>query len=597
MTYLNEIHAGANIGRHGEVRDITKKYSYLDKSFPDHPARYDGSQHLDQFQKAVHHEFINGRNIFIAASPAAGKTRPITTAILDIYNQSAATGQQIPRVLVSVPLSQLAQQTQDDYVDIFIKLFTARTPGYSESEELLKMANIASMFPNQIQQQLLLILKVLYRESNYNDLITFIKTNLVGVATQGSPNRPSNTSIIDIGVVELAAKQAATKKYEIVIIDEVQQLFQEAPTEYDETLKKDVGYYDTIFKKCSNSQFAFLTGSLAGKTTENFIDHLQDYYKIKHIRLMSAKTMPHQAPSKNRSELRVVPYEEMGDGRIGQLPRLANVISERVQNNIKYNALILFSKANIYKLCYLLIDKIQPKSIIGQMDRGVKTQEDSSDPWTFKQPFGRSVGQVSKTGSPFQQPKPTRTRQSTLDKSQVSRFGDYQAKQRIKVGQRQFISNELLAQCLVRGFGFIIGGQKRDIKTDIQKELFLEYEDKKLVQELFKNGKIKFILATDAVGIGVNMIVQHLYIPTLHKFSTGRFAEIDTSSLIQLIHRAGRGAVPTAFIYTPPGNVEKITELIAKDPTETVDIVDIDRLKNVTPINKLLLLLKQMSRS
>lgn len=593
MEHIIEIHAGADIPGH----NINQKYTYFDKSMGDNPKKQYQDMSMDAYQKRVYQQILNNRNIFVAASPAAGKTRPTTKALLQKYIIAAENRDRPPKVLVSVPLAQLALQTQEEYVNIFIDLFTKRTPGYNEDQESIKMSRIINMFPGKIRDELALLVGETYTSFQYHKLFNFIKNNMIGIATAGASGRPTQDTMIDIAVVELAAKQVQNKYYDIIIVDEVQELFKEYATEYDKDLIKDAGFYHTIFDKGQNSQFIFLTGTTASKTADNFIEHLEKFYKMKKFDLLSSKTLPDSKPSTNRSELRVVPYTEMGTGDIFQVPMIAKAIKKRLDNNIKYNALIIFSKKVIYEICKRLIDIVEPKSIIGQTSTIISADKSKeSSPWSFRQPFGRSTGQITSSGVPFIKGALTGSAMGTLPKSQASKYGEFKHQQKIKVGARQFVSNELLAHCLVRGFGFMAGGQEENLKNDIERAMFLPFEDKKVVQDLFKNGKIKFVLATDAVGIGVNMIVQHLFLPSLDKFTAGKTGPISTGPLLQLLHRAGRGAVGTAFVYTSPENVERVTYLFSKDPTETVDVVSIDRLKNATPINKLIVLLKQMNQ-
>jgi len=45
----------------------------------------------------------------------------------------------------------------------------------------------------------------------------------------------------------------------------------------------------------------------------------------------------------------------------------------------------------------------------------------------------------------------------------------------------------------------------------------------KFVANLFSQGKIKTLLATDAVGIGINLTIKNMYVPESKKFSDGSF--------------------------------------------------------------------------
>lgn len=57
-----------------------------------------------------------------------------------------------------------------------------------------------------------------------------------------------------------------------------------------------------------------------------------------------------------------------------------------------------------------------------------------------------------------------------------------------------------------------------------------------------------------------------MYLPTIYKFDGKRLARVDESSLVQLIHRAGRGSFPTASIYCAIEDYDYIYNLLNTDP-------------------------------
>jgi hypothetical protein len=118
-------------------------------------------------------------------------------------------------------------------------------------------------------------------------------------------------------------------------------------------------------------------------------------------------------------------------------------------------------------------------------------------------------------------------------------------------------TNNLLYRSISAGFGFVIGG--------------MELRHKQIVQKFFRRGKIYLILATDSVGIGANMKVKHLYLPSLIKAPEMR--KIDTSSLVQLINRAGRTAGSTAFIYCLPEDYDNVRRLFFSNPADAVTAI------------------------
>ena len=95
------------------------------------------------------------------------------------------------------------------------------------------------------------------------------------------------------------------------------------------------------------------------------------------------------------------------------------------------------------------------------------------------------------------------------------------------------IHDKLLRNCVRAGFGFI----HRIVQTDSQ------YKEKKndntIIVNLFTSGKIGTILATDAIGIGVNVTVKRMFIPTIEKFDGTKKEKIKPAQLAQLLHRTG----------------------------------------------------------
>ena len=58
--------------------------------------------------------------------------------------------------------------------------------------------------------------------------------------------------------------------------------------------------------------------------------------------------------------------------------------------------------------------------------------------------------------------------------------------------------------------------------------------------ELYQNGDVDFIVATDAIGMGLNMDVDHVAFASLVKFDGRRHRELTPSELAQIAGRAGR---------------------------------------------------------
>jgi hypothetical protein len=123
--------------------------------------------------------------------------------------------------------------------------------------------------------------------------------------------------------------------------------------------------------------------------------------------------------------------------------------------------------------------------------------------------------------------------------------------------------DNLLYQAALRGIGVMVGS--------------MHQRHKEAIQKLFKSGKLPVLFASDALGVGANVNCKHLYIPKLDKFDAGEFVPLDSSSLVQLINRAGRkgkGDLTVANVYCGSGDYEKIKRFIEEDPRVAVDEID-----------------------
>lgn len=118
--------------------------------------------------------------------------------------------------------------------------------------------------------------------------------------------------------------------------------------------------------------------------------------------------------------------------------------------------------------------------------------------------------------------------------------------------------NKLL-QSVLSGFGYIYN---MDNEID-NSEKRLASENMQIISKLFSDGKIHTLLATDAVGIGLNINVKDLYIPTIEKMIDSEPTQIANAPLCQLINRAGRASFKFANIYTPSKFVPTIATILS----------------------------------
>ena len=107
---------------------------------------------------------------------------------------------------------------------------------------------------------------------------------------------------------------------------------------------------------------------------------------------------------------------------------------------------------------------------------------------------------------------------------------------------------------------------------------------------LYQNGEVDFLVATDAIGMGLNMDVNHVAFAGLQKFDGHRPRRLTAAEIAQIAGRAGRGMRDGTFGTTatcpelPPELVEAV-EAHDFDPIESLvwrntdlDFTSIDRL-------------------
>ena len=58
--------------------------------------------------------------------------------------------------------------------------------------------------------------------------------------------------------------------------------------------------------------------------------------------------------------------------------------------------------------------------------------------------------------------------------------------------------------------------------------------------ELFQNGEVDYIVATDAIGMGLNLDVNHVAFAGLTKFDGVRMRRLHPAEMAQIAGRAGR---------------------------------------------------------
>ena len=229
-----------------------------------------------------------------------------------------------------------------------------------------------------------------------------------------------------------------------------------------------------------------------------------------------------QGQGKNASNISVI-----GDNRCASTNELIKVIADK---NSKGNLIVLFNKKKINNLADMAL-----KQIGGTTDPSVTNGINSKTRFTSNHNWEQS---------------PIINR-NHFDSDNIRRTA-------IPGSNAENIFDDNQREYVRRGYAIIY----RPADDDRFKEQ--KNNDMKIVSDLFSQGKIRTIIATDAVGIGVNLAVQNLYIPEIEKFQgqdVGRQL-IPRSDLAQVLHRVGRASFKVSRIITTQDNVKAVTDTL-----------------------------------
>ncbi|MGB7318730.1 MAG: helicase-related protein [Planktotalea sp.] len=84
--------------------------------------------------------------------------------------------------------------------------------------------------------------------------------------------------------------------------------------------------------------------------------------------------------------------------------------------------------------------------------------------------------------------------------------------------------------------------------------------------EMYQNGDVDYLVATDAIGMGLNLDIDHVAFSALSKFDGQRMRPLMAHELAQIAGRAGRGMKPGTFGVT--GEAQPLSDELARAITE-----------------------------
>jgi hypothetical protein len=548
------------------------------------------------WQKEIYSLLKSTNGVYVSASPGGGKTLPYTCYwiqemlnidVLGDINANEATmanyiqlveqiitgNTQIQRLVITVPTRTLANQTYQEFsvffgnflaeimisiVDAYydpkpkkdiivsvqlriLKLFSNHLGALLEERRLEKNRYDKTQYDEERKniERRISNIDTLISEELKKSINRIITTNRVGNNDYSMLCRRTGEgaigdhrqALVTIAIYDSAAKIISEiPNIGLIVFDEAH-LSQNDPEVNDPRSKSIATALYTLLKNkaTQRSKFCFLSGTVNPGSAKNLISYINNCFS-KNIKLIQA---PETA--RNQSEISVI-----GDDSLRDQNNIIKIIAGREKGNL----IVIFSKRGIQDIAYQALKKIAPKSL----DQIQKGNSDFS--------FGRYSKNPRRPSGPGNSPDIKREELIPGMKGAEKIYG------------------ELLRKCVKAGFGFIHRIDQSDSEHKEKKN------DNAIVVDLFKAGKIKTILATDAVGIGVNITVRNLYIPDIFKFDGTKRSQLRPAQLAQLLHRTGRGQFIYGTIYTPEEYVDEVTTALTMAPTsfqKTAVIVNMDK--------------------
>ena len=307
--------------------------------------------------------------------------------------------------------------------------------------------------------------------------------------------------------------------------------------------------------KQKDAQIAFLSGTIHPDSAQNFCQYLNRYYGRN---LAVVSTEKGDVESGNKTQLHVV-----ADDAIREEREQINRVVKWVQNNEKGKAIILFSKRKINKLVDEAVKRISQKDIrqdfnVNQSDRYRKEKIDR---------FRRALAYSN----------PNATADQIKDQIDVFIKKEFPTQQEDRIKEiknkpgAMMIKNKKLRTAVSYGIGYIY--RQDDVEPNDPQAIVGEViepiaeQDKLIVADLFSRGKINVLIATAAIGVGVNVNIRDMYLPSCMKFeknknNEGKFDLNNKREMSQLVNRTGRGKTPISGIYTPSEFVPYMREVV-----------------------------------
>lgn len=514
-------------------------------------------------------------------------------------------GSPVPRCLFITPIRVLSFEQAEGFQEYFIDLFLflksimMKTSPINSGENFIsymgRLKNgtssadriIGRVFGSAGEER---FKRINLPPEQFNGYVKQFTENMICVKTGGGSgefNKQPENAIVSIATYG-SAKAFISKISNLVkfIVFDEAHLYQ--PSEYGQNSDRSqegevVAATDayTIINAMAkqDAQIAFLSGTIHPESAKNFCDYLNSRYGRRMDVVTTEKGDPKAG---NQTELHVIADDAIRSEK-EQVDRVVNWI----QNNEKGKAIILFSKKKINALVDEVIKRLSNKDIrkefnVNQSDRYRREKIDR---------FRRSLAYVN--------PDATQKEiEDEVDKFIAREFPTQQIDDINRIKSKpgaMMISNKKLRTAVSYGIGYIYRQddiEPNDSNVPVGEKIEpINEKDKLIVADLFSQGKINVLIATAAIGVGVNVNIRDMYLPSCMKFEKNKNNEgkIDLNNkreMSQLINRTGRGRTPISGIYTPREFVPFMQSIVMSgiedfNKVPAISIRSTDNLKDI----------------
>ncbi len=526
---------------------------------------------MDPWQKELYVRIRKGSDVFVNVNPAGGKTLPLLLAWRNSFEHRSGTQSNPRKILWVTPRVQLANQIY--HQDLIPSILNQIALWQRNPQNNVSFFPI-NILPYDVVTDLMNNNMTLSRES-INSLRNWIHSEAVILKARGqsSGNITPNT-LAAVCTYNYSRQFMNELKPSLIVIDEVQEYVPIRPEEDDELSEKVKNFVGILKAASRNTSIVLLTGSMNGNTAQQISDYLNKTFR--------RKFEVFQRSARNRSYINIIPNSRL-DGNENKV----SLIKDAIRTRDIGNTLVMFSikkerdefknTDTIMGISRKLVDSLPKRSIskvtgVRLDERDVPIEDDDYYANLKRQQHRHLDRQMSKKEEEEERKNLQTSSQQISGMKDDPKHWAARLKYMLNYGPPKNINKDtqpdnFLAQCILAGFGYIVGQGARGFK--------MENDDIMLVQSLFKAGKIYFILATDSIGVGTTLTINKLYLPKISKFSTGGgsafIRQLDTSSLVQLVNRVGRKPTISAEIHCHPDDFETIVSVLSNDPASQVE--------------------------